>query len=162
MISAVRHPFGILESPVVRVSLPHLGCLALALPLLRRPVEVLIDLPLPEEEVAPDVLERSDLQGRVDDWVDVVLLAREWVSPALQGQELLRRELELLLSGDLTACVLLPNPPKHPELSLVPLHRPEDQGQLALLRVQVLPGATSSSSSASWCHGFCDALSILM
>ena len=36
---------------------PHLGCLALALPLRRRPVEVLIDLPLPEEEVAPDVLE---------------------------------------------------------------------------------------------------------
>ena len=59
---------------------------------------------------------RSDLQGRVDDWVDVVLLAREWVSPALQGQELLRRELELLVSapGDLTACVLLPDPPKHP------------------------------------------------
>ena len=92
MISAVRHPFGILESPVVRpwgrggvggaalalqlgpgrprgprsfspllgllpLSLPHLGCLALALPLFRRPVEVLIDLPLPEEEVAPDVLE---------------------------------------------------------------------------------------------------------
>ena len=48
---------------------------------------------------------RSDLQGRVDDWVDVVLLARKWVSPALQGQELLRRELELLVSalGDLTA-----------------------------------------------------------
>ena len=39
------------------LSLPHLGCLALALPLRRRPVEVLIDLPLPEEEVAPDVLE---------------------------------------------------------------------------------------------------------
>ena len=63
----------------------------------------------------------SDLQGRVDDWVDVVLLAREWVSPALKGQELLRRELKLLVSApdDLTACVLLPNPPKHPELSLI-------------------------------------------
>ena len=86
MISAVRHPFGILESPVVwpwgrggvgglsfaalalrlgmgrprgprsfsplrgllPLSLPHLGCLALALPLRRRPVEVLIDLSKPE------------------------------------------------------------------------------------------------------------------
>ena len=84
----------------------------------------------------------SDLQDRVDDWVDVVLLAREWVSPALKGQELLRRKLKLLVSalGDLTACVLLPSPPKHPELSLVPLHCPEDKGQLASLRVQVLLG----------------------
>ena len=95
MIPAVCHPFGILESLVVRpwgrggvggsfaalalrlgmggprgprsftpllgllpLSLPHLGCLALALPLRRRSaVEVLIDLPLAEEEVAPDVLE---------------------------------------------------------------------------------------------------------
>ena len=59
---------------------------------------------------------RSDLQGRVNDWVDVVPLTREWVGPALQGQDLLRRELELLVRalGDLTAGVLLPDPPKHP------------------------------------------------
>ena len=46
--------------PLLRLlplSLPHLRCLALVLPLLRRPVEVLIDLSLPEEEVAPDILE---------------------------------------------------------------------------------------------------------
>ena len=53
-----------------------------------------------------------DLQGRVDDWVDVVLLARAWVSPAL-GQELLRRKLKLLVSvlGDLTAARFLQTPP---------------------------------------------------
>ena len=37
----------------------------------------------------PPVHLRSDLQGRVDDRVDVVPLTREWVGPALQGQELL-------------------------------------------------------------------------
>ena len=36
--------------------------------------------------------------------------------------------------------MLLPNPPKHPKLSLAPLHCPEDKGQLAFLRVQVLLG----------------------
>ena len=65
---------------------------------------------------APPVHLRSDLQGRVDDRVDVVPLTREWVGPALQGQELLRRELELLVRalGDFAAEVLLPDPPKHP------------------------------------------------
>ena len=64
----------------------------------------------------PPVHLRSDLQGRVGDRVDVVPLTREWVGPALQGQELLRRELELLVRalGDFAAGVLLPDPPKHP------------------------------------------------
>ena len=115
---------------------------------------------------------RSDLQGRVDDWVDVVLLAREWVlrsrARSSSGVSLNCWSAPLRISP--LAC-FFQIPPKHPELSLVPLHRPEEQGQLALLRVQVLgwsppkAGGTLSggrchqiisSSSASWCHAFCD------
>ena len=38
--------------------------------------------------------------------------------------------LNLVSAPDLTACVLLPDPPKHPELSLVPLHAQRSRGSL--------------------------------
>ena len=73
----------------------------------------------------PTILLGRDLQGCVDDGVNVLRVARARVGPLLNGQELFRRQAEELarVLRDLAMGMLLPHPPK-PEFALVPLDSP--------------------------------------